>query len=177
MGKDKNQIYKLYEETIDLYKIKAKFNLLVSLFLQVYDNKEIENSKNLCSKLISIFKEINGTGNTDRDKNLDLYLDNFQQIFLNADNIINYYEYDAINFYGIILCYLDSYDEANFSELINNLYKNTPEDLYDIMLRYSSKILSPIKMDLEFFNKFISHSIKKNDFAIFKIGLTYIKDI
>ena len=32
-------------------------------------------------------------------------------------------------------------------------------------------------MDLEFFNKFISHSIKKNDFAIFKIGLTYIKDI
>ena len=76
-----------------------------------------------------------------------------------------------------IFCYLDSYDEANFSELINNLYKNTPEDLYDIMLRYSSKILSPIKMDLEFFNKFISHSIKKNDFAIFKIGLTYIKDI
>lgn len=161
LGKDKNQIYKLYEETIDLYKIKAKFNLLISLFLQVYDNKEIENSKNLCSKLISIFKEINGTGNTDRDKNLDLYLDNFQQIFLNADNIINYYEYDAINFYGIILCYLNYYEEeTNFSSDLKKLYERE-NLLYEILVIYYSHFINPINQDVNFYNKFLGYIIDK----------------
>lgn len=81
LGNNKNQIYKLYEETIHLYKTKGKFNLLISLFLQVYDNKDINNSKNLCSELLSIFKEINGEGNTDRDENLNIYLDNLNKFF------------------------------------------------------------------------------------------------
>jgi len=58
LGNNKSQIYKLYEETIDLYKSKKKFNILITLFLHIYDNKDMEKSNQLCSKLLSIFREI-----------------------------------------------------------------------------------------------------------------------
>ena len=51
-----SKIEKLYEEAIDLYKKEKKFNLLIFLFLRIYEDK------NLCSilfsKLLATFKEI-----------------------------------------------------------------------------------------------------------------------
>ena len=41
---ENDKIEKLYEDTIELYKKKKKYNLLIYLFLKLYDNK------NLCSK-------------------------------------------------------------------------------------------------------------------------------
>ena len=79
---------------IDSYKSKKKFNILITLFLHIYDNTDIEKSKQPYSKLLSIFRKISektDIGNNDRDKNLNIYLDNFKRIYLNAGNIINYY--------------------------------------------------------------------------------------
>ena len=45
-----NNIEKLYEDTISLYKKKKKFCLLISLFLKVNDKQ-----KDLCEKLLDIF--------------------------------------------------------------------------------------------------------------------------
>lgn len=55
-----NKIEKLYDETIELYKKKKKFSLLISLFLKIYDK-----NKELCSKLLDVFREINEKGNAD----------------------------------------------------------------------------------------------------------------
>ena len=60
-----NKIEILYKETIELYKSKKTFGLLIFLFLKLYQQK-----KELCSYLIDIFKEINNNENNDRDKNL-----------------------------------------------------------------------------------------------------------
>ena len=79
---------------IDSYKSKKKFNILITLFLHIYDNTDIEKSKQPYYKLLSIFRKIRektDIGNNDRDKNLNIYLDNFKQIYLNAGNVINYY--------------------------------------------------------------------------------------
>jgi len=84
---------KLYDESIDLHKKKKKFILLISLFLKIY-----EYNKDLCIKLIKIFKEINDKENTDRDKELSIYVDAFNQIYSNADDIIKDNGYDSIKF-------------------------------------------------------------------------------
>ena len=57
------------------------------------------------------------------------------------------------------------------------MYADKPEYLYEIMLKYATHFRNPINLYFDFFNKFISYSIKKNNFSIFQIGLTYIKDI
>ena len=120
-----NKIEKLYDETIDLYKKKKKFSLLISLFLKIY-----EKNKNLCNKLLNIFKEINGKGNTDKDDELIIYLDMINSIYSNAESIIKKNGYDSINFYGVLFCYLSSYDKNNFPKTIKDFTEGNAEILY-----------------------------------------------
>ena len=68
---ENNKIEQLYTETIDLYNNKKKFSLAISLFFKIY-----EKNKDLCSKLLKIFNEINEKENTDRGKELICFLDN-----------------------------------------------------------------------------------------------------
>ena len=58
------------------------------------------------------------------------YLDNFNQIYSNADNIINKNGYDPITFYGILFCYL--YDKENFSKNIKEFHEGNADILYEI---------------------------------------------
>jgi len=96
---------------------KKNFSLLISLFLKLYDpSKELketlkERMKKLCSNLIDIFKEINDEGNSDRDEDLALELNTFNQIYLNANSLIEERKYDPISFYGIIFCYFSHYNK------------------------------------------------------------------
>ena len=168
---EEDKIEKLYEETIDLYKKKKQFNLLISLFIDIYEYK------NLCSKLINIFKEINDKENMDREKNLDRYLETFNKIYLNADNIIKSNEYDPVNFYGIILCYLNYYDtNKNFSININKLYKENANILYEILVIFYSQFIKPLNQDLDFYNNFIRYVIENKELNEFEKILNYIKD-
>jgi hypothetical protein len=182
--KNENLSEKLYEETIELYRSKNQFNLLISLFLLVYDDNNSKKKRILCSNLLSIFKEINAIGSKDRDENLNQYLDTFKQIYLNASNIINMYNYDPVNFYGVILCYLNYYDtEENFIEDINKLYqvKETDKEkvkvIYEILVTYNSHFIKTINQTPQFFNDFIVYIIKNKDEKIFENSLNYIKDI
>ena len=122
LGNKKSQNYKLYEEMIDSYKQKKKFNLLITLFLRVYGNIDIEKSKQPYSKLLSIFRKISektDIGNNDRDKNLNLYLDNFKQIYLNAGNVINYY--------------------GQFIEIYEFNRKKVNEEFYDLVMEVATE--------------------------------------
>ena len=98
----------LYEDTIELYKNKKGFSFLISLFVKIYKDKE------LCTSLISIFKEMNNKAkdnekNLDRNVELKQYIDKFKEIYSEADDLITKKGYDNIEFYSIILCYFNYY--------------------------------------------------------------------
>ena len=113
----------------------------------------------------------------DRQPLLKDYTSKFKSIKSEAEKIIENNNYNFIEFYGIVLCYLNYYDYENFCSIINDLYNKKPEDLYEILLIYNAHLKYPINQDLNFFNKFISYAIANKDFHIFEKGLNYIKDI
>ena len=174
-GED-NKIDELYKETINLYVKKKGFSLLISLFLKIYKKKD------LCSDLLKKFREMNGNPkdnekNMDRKGHLKDYTSIFSDIKSESDNLIESFNYEIIDFYGLILCYLNFYDYDNFSEVINELSKKNPEDLYEILLIYSSHFKYPIHQNTEFFIGFIKYAILNKDFPVFLNGLKYIKDL
>ena len=174
----KKELYELYKDTITLYSKKKGFNFFIPLFTKIYKEQK------LCEELMKNFRDTDEklkVNNMDRKANLKDYTSVFYNILENAKinedfTEINNVQYNTVDFYGTILCYLNYYDKEKFSEVIDELSRKNLENLYDIMLIYRYHFKNPIKKDLAFFNKFISHSIDKKDFSIFKIGLTYIKD-
>ena len=170
---ENNKVEILYDETIDLYKKKKKFSFLICLFLKVY-----EQSKDSCSKLIKIFNEINDRENKDRDEELAIYLDTFNQIYSNVDDLIKKNGYDSINFYGIILCYLCYYDKNNFSKIIKEFSEGKAEILYEILIIYDSHLKIPLNQVLEFYNYFMKYAIKRQkELNILERITKYIDDI
>ena len=99
---EENKNETLYKETINLFEKKKGFIFLISLFIQIYKNKE------LCPLLMEKFKDMNNKTkenekNMDRSKDLEDYTEIFNQISSEADNLIKDNDYDPIQFYGIIL--------------------------------------------------------------------------
>ena len=170
---EENKIEKLYDETIELYKKKKKFSLLISLFLKIYDK-----NKELCSKLLDVFREINEKGNADRDEELIAYLDKFNEIYSNAENIIKKNNYDSINFYGILFCYLYHYDKDNFPKLIEEFSEGNAEILYDILIIYYSHFKNSLNQNRDFYNNFLSYAInQKKKSNILERIINFVDDI
>ena len=174
-NKDEARIEILYDEIIKLYSKKKDFSFLIKLFIKIYDKK------NLCIKLIKEFYNINKDKtkkkNINGKENLNYYISTFSNISSEADNLIKNNGYDAIQFYGIILCYLNHYDYENYQKYFKKLYFNKCEILYEILLIYNSNILKPIEQDSEFFIKFIVYTISKKEFDYFENLLNFISDI
>jgi len=174
-GED-NKIDDLFTETIDLYSKKKGFCLLISLFLKIYIKKD------LCSKLLKLFKDMNENPK-DNEKNMDRKsclkdcASVFKKIVSEANHLIENNEYNPIDYYGIILCYLNYYDYDEFIKVMKDLSNKKPENLYEILLIYISHFKYPINENLEFFNKFINYAILKKEFSVFQNGLSYIKDL
>ena len=150
---------------------------MIPLFLKLY-----EEEKDLCKELLNSFRKMNedpknNGKNMDRKPFLSRYLDNFKKIINNADTLIEKNKYDTIEFYGIILCYLNSYDYYSFSSIIKELFKNKTNELFEILLIYNSHFKNPINQNDFFFYKFINYAIEKKDFPVFENGLNFIKDI
>ena len=159
---EKNKIETLYDETIDLYEKKKKFSLLISLFIKIYDK-----NKDLCTKLLKIFNEINEKENNDKDKELDVYLNTFNEIYSNADSIIKNNGYDEIHFYGLLFCYLSHYDTKNFLKIIKDFNEGNADILYEILITYYSHFKVPLNQNKDFYNKFFSYAIKKKKHSIY----------
>ena len=164
---------KLFEDSIYLYEKKKKFSLLITLFLNIYDK-----NKDLCNKLIEIFYKINEEENTDREKNLKKDLNDFNDIYLKAQKIIEENKYNPICFYGILFCYLHYYDKNNFSTMIKNFSEGNADILYEILIQYYSHFMNPLKQNKEFYNRFIKYVLKKEKkLEILNRVLKYIEDI
>jgi len=168
--KEKNE--KLYEDTIDLYEKKKQFSLLVTLFLKIYE------SKDLCNKLIEIFYRVNEDENTDKVTDLRKEVKSFNNIYSNARNILEENNYNPIYFYGVLFCYLHFYDKANFPKMIEEFSQGNSNTLYEILIQYNSHFINPLKQSQEFYNRFVKYALKKEkDLKNFKIILNYVEDI
>ena len=173
---EENQLDLFYKETIDLYTVKKGFSFLIELFIEIYKKKE------LCPLLMDKFREINESQkdnekNMDRKEYLNKHISTFDTIKSEADKLIEEYNYKNIDFYGIILCYLNFYNQKAFSLVINELFNKKPNDLYEILLIYNSHFKNPVHQNFDFFNEFIKYTISEKDFSFFERGLSYIKDI
>ena len=109
------------------------------------------------------------------------YTSKFNEILLEADKLINNNNYDIINFYGIILSYLNYYDYENFSLVLDKLFAKNSINLFEILIIYNTHFTNPINQNIEFLNKFINYTINNKEFSIFRIKalnyIEYIEDI
>ena len=112
---ESEKIKDLYQDTLELYSKKKGFSFLIPFFIKIY---ETEGSENICEELLKLFRVMNGKPK-DNNKNMDrkAYLKDFKEDFNKIvekpkDN------YNNINFYGLILCYLNFYDYDNFLKII-----------------------------------------------------------
>ena len=163
---EKNLIDELFKETIELYSLKKGFSFLIELFLKVYQKKD------LCPELLRHFREINENQNEngknmDRKSFLKRYTLKFNTIIFEADKLIINNNYKSIEFYGIILCYLNYYDYDIFNSVIKELFTKRPEDLFEILVIYNAHFKYPIYQDFDFFNKFINYAMIKKEFFCF----------
>ena len=172
-NKESEEIEDLYQDTIDLYSKQKDFVLLISLFIRIYQNK------NLCLLLLENFrKNYSKPTNMDIKSYLKEYKSKFNYIMSEADQLINMNNYNIIDFYGIILCYFNIYDTDNFSIIVEKLSNIYPKELYEILLLYNAYLKNPIILQYNFFNKFIKYIFDhKKDFSDFLIGLNYNKDL
>jgi hypothetical protein len=102
------------------------------------------------------------------------------KIFSESDSLIKKNDYDPIQFYGIIICYLNFYDYSTLENYIDKLYKEKPEILYEILVVHFSHFLNPVKKeekDKEFFINFFEYIISKKEFSFLNLGLRFVFDI
>ena len=175
-NKEENKIEELYKETIELYSEKKGFDFLISLFVELYQNK------NLCFLLMEKFKEVNSNPkenekNMDRKKSLEQYQQTFIKIASDADELIKKNDYKAENFYGIILCYLNYYDIKTFSIYVKKLFNENKSVLFEILITFNPHFKNPIEENLEFFINFINYTAKEKEYKIFESVLRYINDV
>jgi hypothetical protein len=94
--------------------------------------------------------------NMDRKSNLKDYTSKFKEIKEETNKIIESNKYDAIDFYGIILSYLNYYDYDNFSKIVEELFTKKPNDLYEILLIYNTHFKYPINLNFDFLRNSIN---------------------
>ena len=184
--KEEKKIDDLYKETIELYSKKNMFDFLIKLFSKIYENKKccellIEKFYNINSDLKGKTKEKEASMNADRDEDLGKQFNYIMtRIESESDRLIKSNGYNPIHFYGVILSYFNYYDYNIFTNCFNKLYKDNPEDLYEILLIYHSQFFIPIKRDEsdnDFFFNFFEYIISEKDFSYFTIGLKFILNI
>ena len=173
----------LFQETIEIYSKKKGFSFLISLFIKVYQEKD------LCKILIKNFYDMNVNikgnekcdGNSVRDpKFWEKFSSIMAKISSESDSLIKKNDYDPIQFYGIIICYLNFYDYSTLENYIDKLYKEKPEILYEILVVHFSHFLNPVKKeekDKEFFINFFEYIISKKEFSFLNLGLRFVFDI
>jgi len=137
-GEDKTK--ELYQETIELYSRRSSFSFLISLFAKIYKDKV------MCSSLIKKFYELNksfklnskkdSNYNSNRNEKLGTQFNSLMaKIASDAEDLIKTNNYDRIQFYGIIICYLNYYEYNIFENCINKLYEDEKdrETLFEIL--------------------------------------------
>jgi len=124
--KETDKLETLYSDSIKLFSKTPKFHFLINIFVHVYNTK-------LCSSLLEEFsKKIEEKKMKDvfDDKNLEQYKFNFDQICDNIEDTISSSSLSKIDFYGLVLCYLNNYGNNKYQKKwvkMLNFIKELPE--------------------------------------------------
>ena len=181
--KQENLFDELYNDTINLYSTLPKYDFLINIFVKVYQNK------NVCPKLLEEFKKFNDKiKNNIKDKkftyiNFEKYLSDYNNIFEeiseNIDNIITTNSFNSVQFYGIVLCYLNNYNLEKFSKLIEKLSSDSKSTLLKILLIYNHFFKNIVKFDKNILIELVGFSAEqfKDNFINFADkGLFYLNN-
>ena len=169
---EKEKVDVLYKETIELFSKKNDVSFLIELFTQIYQNKDV------CSFLLSNFKKIcDTTNNLDIKPYLKKYENHFNKIISEANEIINNNYYNFIDFYGIILCYLNYIYLDKCSKIFKDLSDNNFEISCEILLSYKHTFKNEINLDNNFLFKFMKYIISSKSPKILLEELNKIKNL
>lgn len=174
----------LYNDTINLYSIYPKFDFLINIFVNIYQNK------NICPKLLEEFKKFNDKiKNNIKDKNFSFinfeqYLIEYNTIFgeisENIESIISSNAYNPSYFYGLVLCYLNNYDYEVFKKILDKLSNDSKSTLFEILMIYNHFFKNKIKFDNKILVEFVGFAAEQNkeDFRNFiDKGLFYLDNV
>ena len=162
----------LYFESINIFTKIPNYHFLINIFVNVYNTK-------YCSILLKKFSEI-PEDSVKKDniikESLEQYQYNFVDICKNCEEIVSSYKLDKINFYGLVLSYLNNYVTEKFNDLFNDLYKNDKMVLFEILLKYKFYFKKQIHLDTKILEELINFAAEK-DFKEFKeSGLFYLHE-
>ena len=180
-----NKLNYLYNDTIELYSKHPKFEFLINIFINVYENKKI------CPKLMEEFKKFNlkltqkindsNLVNIDFIDSLKENVKTFQTIRQKSKELLN--SYNHIDFYGLVLSYLNHYDYENFMKLFNELSieEENQKDVFEILLIYNHFFKNKIKFKKDFLKAFIDYAAENNEkndyFRFIEKALPYLDDL
>ena len=182
-NKEENKMKELFQEIIELYSKKKGFSFLISLFVNVYQEKDLCKIliKNFYDMNANIKENIKGNGIAAGAPKLGKKFNSIMvKICSESDFLIKKNEYDQIQFYGVLISYLNFYDYSTFQNNIDKLYKEKPEISYEILIVYFTHFLNPVKKeekDKKFFINFFGYIISKKQYSDFNLGLRFIFDI
>ena len=172
---------KFYKEAINLYGEEPTFEFLINIFVKIFNNLD------LCKQLFEKFKNILKKGpqmNNDKisdNKNLQEIKDKyFSEIYEKAENekLIKEDSNLKIDYYGLILCYDCNYNFTHFSELVNHIYAQDSETLFQILLIYKRYFKKDLKIDKEILGKFIEYTARNKTYKdLIDNGLIYLKNL
>ena len=115
--------------------------------------------------------------NVDRNKDLENYKEEFKKITSFSEKLIKENSYEPLQFYGIILCYLNYYDFETFLELLDKLYLKNTDILFEILLIYKIHFKNPFIKDNEFYIKFINYSTGRIFYEFYERALPYLNEL
>ena len=164
----------LYKDSIILYGKNPTFEFLVNLFVKVYNNIDI------CKMLLKEFKNSLKKESQKSEiyiENLLKFKDTFQDICDKSENKIKENQDIIIDYYGLILCYLNNYNFPKFSEIVNHLYAQDSTILFQILLTYKSYFKKDIKVDEKILDEFIGYAAGKTYIDLTENALFYLKNL
>ena len=175
---DKTKIEALYKDSVDYFNLNKDFDLLIYLFIKIFGkNKSL---KEIGKKLLDIFWD-NTTNdiidNMNKPEICGEYLKSITELIGNEGKIILENDFDKAKYYGLILLYLNTYDNSKFQSLVKKFQEIKEEKdnfFFDILVHFSSVFYKDINVDLE---QYINYLIGK-DFKTFETsGFAYCKRI
>ena len=173
-NKETDKLDILYNDSINVYSKISNFHFLINIFVNVYITK-------FCALLLETFsKNKREPALNDKiiDESLEQYKYYFDDICKNADDFISSYKLNKIDFYGLVLCYLNNYINEKYSKIFNELYKSDKNTLFEILLKYKLYFKKKLNLDLSLLEEIIQFAASKNNFTEFKNNaLYYLKDI
>ena len=172
-NKETDKLDLLYLDSIFLYSKKPNFHFLITIFVNVYNT-------NYCSKLLEEFnKKIDEPLQKDKimEENLDKYKEIFVDICQNTEDLISSFSLNKIDFYGLVLCYLNNYINEKYQEKFNELYKNDKDTLFEVLLKYKSYFKKQINLETDKLNEIIQFAAGKNYKEFKNNGLFYLNNI